>query len=212
MTLLMRGVAQGCSVMATSPWNNSGEHYLGFFSYIVAHGSKSLTSKICVYVNPRHGLPTARPFTCLYFVGFWMCLSLDRNCMPNLKKWQDIQDLEAIILISKRQPWGCDIQIIHEILVPWLVLDPLKGGVWVNVLEELEQKYCLQEEEDLGWGWFMLVFCHSGYFSVTYIYFRVLVLSSDDVCCRFCSFSSFLRRTGKIFGVCGEKCGRDDWN
>lgn len=31
MTLQMRGVAQGCFVMAPSPWNNSGECYLGFF-------------------------------------------------------------------------------------------------------------------------------------------------------------------------------------
>lgn len=63
------------------------------FFYVVAHSSKSLTRKICVYENPRHGVPTARPFTCLYFVGVWMCLSLDRNCMLNLKKCQDIQDL-----------------------------------------------------------------------------------------------------------------------
>lgn len=65
MTLQMRRVAQGCFVMATSPWNNSGEHYLGFFSSFVAHAGKSLTRKICVYVNPRHGVPTARPFTSL---------------------------------------------------------------------------------------------------------------------------------------------------
>lgn len=31
MTLQMRRVTQGCFVMATSPWNNSGECYLGFF-------------------------------------------------------------------------------------------------------------------------------------------------------------------------------------
>lgn len=57
MTLQMRRLAQGCFVMATSPWNNSGERYLGVFSYVVAHASKSLTRKICVYENPRHGVP-----------------------------------------------------------------------------------------------------------------------------------------------------------
>lgn len=93
VTLQMRRVAQGCFVMATSPWDDSGERYLGGFSYVVAHAGKSLTRKICVYENPRHSVPAARPFMCLYFVGFWMCLSLDGNCTPNLKKCQDIQDL-----------------------------------------------------------------------------------------------------------------------
>lgn len=50
----------------------------------------------------------------------------------------------------------------------------------------------------------MLLFCHSGYFSVTHIHFRTLVLSSDFICCRFCGFYSFLRRAGKSFGVCGQ--------
>lgn len=50
----------------------------------------------------------------------------------------------------------------------------------------------------------MLVFCHSGYFSMTHIHFRTLLLSSDVICCRFCGFYSFLRRAGKSFGVCGK--------
>lgn len=50
----------------------------------------------------------------------------------------------------------------------------------------------------------MLVLCHSGYYSVTHIHFRTLVLSSDVICCRFCGFYSFLRRAGKSFGVCGK--------
>lgn len=50
----------------------------------------------------------------------------------------------------------------------------------------------------------MCVFCYSGYFSVTHIHFRTLVLSSDFIHCRFCGFYSFLGRAGKSFGVCGK--------
>lgn len=41
---------------------------LTLFRCVVSYTGKRLTRKTCVYENPRHSVPTARPFMCIYFV------------------------------------------------------------------------------------------------------------------------------------------------